>query len=331
MVADDATHDERDRDPASADAAIDRVLSEKRVSNYELTVCRDTDETVVSYNAATFHDRDDKLQGVFAAARDVTEGKRVEVELKQKGTVKAEAFQVTPEMRRDVLKRLRARGVDMADPVFEGASSLIEEQLASRVQGSLHVGRIHGSLLTGVRIDSLEIRGPDDSLFVATGPVTVEYDPRDLLDRRLLLRHVRVERPVVHLRRYDDGTWNFRRIFPPGPPSAPRVPRQRGFGDFVVMDSATVVGGQFLLTMPWRPADSLRGARLDSAIAYNLGREEAEIHNRADSLVYSTEKLLRYMALMERPVADYGLDVAGTEQKKSPPPVFRDRGGWRAA
>jgi signal transduction histidine kinase/DNA-binding response OmpR family regulator len=38
---------------------------------------------VVSYNATTFYDRDRTLQGVFAAARDVTERKRVEVELKQ--------------------------------------------------------------------------------------------------------------------------------------------------------------------------------------------------------------------------------------------------------
>jgi signal transduction histidine kinase len=32
---------------------------------------------VVSYNATTFHDRDRKLQGVVAAARDVTDLKRV--------------------------------------------------------------------------------------------------------------------------------------------------------------------------------------------------------------------------------------------------------------
>ena len=38
---------------------------------------------MVSYNAATFYDRDRTLQGVFAAARDVTERKRVEVELQQ--------------------------------------------------------------------------------------------------------------------------------------------------------------------------------------------------------------------------------------------------------
>ena len=41
-------------------------------------------ETVVSYNAATFHNRDRKLLGVFAAARDVTERKRFERTLEEK-------------------------------------------------------------------------------------------------------------------------------------------------------------------------------------------------------------------------------------------------------
>ena len=63
-------------DPARAEAAIKHVLAQNRVSNYELTVrALDGVETTVSYNAATFHDRDRKLLGVFAAARDVTERK----------------------------------------------------------------------------------------------------------------------------------------------------------------------------------------------------------------------------------------------------------------
>jgi PAS domain S-box-containing protein len=72
-------------DPARAAAAIKRVLTENKVSNYELTVrAQNGEETVVSYNAATFHDRDRKLQGVFAAARDVTELKRFERTLQEK-------------------------------------------------------------------------------------------------------------------------------------------------------------------------------------------------------------------------------------------------------
>ncbi|CAN5183663.1 hypothetical protein BH11PSE2_BH11PSE2_11990 [soil metagenome] len=71
-------------DPARAEAGINRVLAEKSVSDYELTArARDGKQTVVSYNATTFYDRSRTLQGVFAAARDVTEQKRVEAELKQ--------------------------------------------------------------------------------------------------------------------------------------------------------------------------------------------------------------------------------------------------------
>jgi PAS domain S-box-containing protein len=69
-------------DPERAEAGIKRVLSDKKVTDYELTVwARDGKKTVVSYNATTFYDRGRTLQGVFAAARDVTERKRVEAEL----------------------------------------------------------------------------------------------------------------------------------------------------------------------------------------------------------------------------------------------------------
>ncbi len=72
-------------DPVRADAAIQRVLTENKISNYELTVrAANGEETVVSYNAVTFHDRDHKLQGVFAAARDVTERKQFERALQEK-------------------------------------------------------------------------------------------------------------------------------------------------------------------------------------------------------------------------------------------------------
>lgn len=69
-------------DPQHAEEAITRVLREGKVTNYELTVhARNGTETVVSYNATTFHDRDRKLQGVFAAAREITERKQFELAL----------------------------------------------------------------------------------------------------------------------------------------------------------------------------------------------------------------------------------------------------------
>src|SRR5476651_2717554 len=81
-------------DPERAEAGIKLVLSEKKVTDYELTArARDGTKTVVSYNATTFYDRNRTLQGVFAAARDVTERKRVEAELQQARAVAESASQ----------------------------------------------------------------------------------------------------------------------------------------------------------------------------------------------------------------------------------------------
>ena len=91
---------------------------------------------------------------------------------------------------------------------FVSQSSYGQEQLrrwvqttvATQVHGKVHVGRISGGFLTGVTIDSVELRDDEDSLFAATGKIRVEYDPRDLADRRIHLTRVDVEHPNVVLR-----------------------------------------------------------------------------------------------------------------------------------
>lgn len=71
--------------PERAEAGIKLVLSKKKVTDYELTAqARDGKQTVVSYNATTFYDRERRLQGVFAAARDVTERKCLDQVLQEK-------------------------------------------------------------------------------------------------------------------------------------------------------------------------------------------------------------------------------------------------------
>ena len=71
-------------DQDRAGDAINLVLMEKKISDFELTARGlDGTETVVSFNATTFYDRNRRLQGVFAAARDVTERKRLDQVLKE--------------------------------------------------------------------------------------------------------------------------------------------------------------------------------------------------------------------------------------------------------
>ncbi|HEX8609926.1 MAG TPA: PAS domain S-box protein [Telluria sp.] len=84
-------------DSARAEAGIKRVLAAGKVTNYELTArARDGKETVVSYNATTFYDRDRNLRGVFAAARDVTERQQFEQTL-QANNVELDAARAVAE------------------------------------------------------------------------------------------------------------------------------------------------------------------------------------------------------------------------------------------
>ncbi len=95
-------------DPDRAQAGIDRVLAEGKLTNYELTA-RDRDGrlTVVSYNATTFHDRDRRLQGVFASARDMTELKAIERALQQKNVELEDASRMKSEFLANMSHELR--------------------------------------------------------------------------------------------------------------------------------------------------------------------------------------------------------------------------------
>jgi PAS domain S-box-containing protein len=80
-------------EPGRAEAGIKLVLSEKKVANYELTaITKDGRKTCVSYNATTFYDRDRRLQGVFAAARDITARKETEAALLKAGALQSAIF-----------------------------------------------------------------------------------------------------------------------------------------------------------------------------------------------------------------------------------------------
>src|SRR5436309_6766567 len=95
-------------DPDRAEAGIKQMLREKTLTNYELTArARDGALTVVSYNATTFHDRDRLLQGVFAAARDVTALKHFEQTLQQKNVELENASRMKSEFLANMSHELR--------------------------------------------------------------------------------------------------------------------------------------------------------------------------------------------------------------------------------
>ncbi len=155
-------------DPERAEAGIKLVLSEKKVTNYELTArARDGKETVVSYNATTFYDRDRKLQGVFAAARDVTERKRLDQALQEKNVELESAKSVAEKANLAKSDFLSSMSHELRSPLnaILGFAQLMEsdsppptpsqkESIAQILQAGWHLLKLINEILDLAKIES---------------------------------------------------------------------------------------------------------------------------------------------------------------------------------
>jgi PAS domain S-box-containing protein len=125
-------------DPHRAEEGIKLVLRENKVTNYELTArSKDDRETVVSYNAATFYDRDNKLQGVFAAARDVTDRKRFEQTLQEANRMKSEFLANMSHELRTPLNGI----IGFAEFLVDGKPGKLNPKQAEYLEDILNSGR----------------------------------------------------------------------------------------------------------------------------------------------------------------------------------------------
>lgn len=134
----------------------------------------------------------------------------------------------------------------------------VEGQLSRAVNGTVHLGRLSGSFLTDLRIDTVRISDVNDSLFFASGPIRLTYDPRDLADGRLIIRSLDAERPYVAVRRDMNGEWTHERIWPILK-NRRRVPRRRSaFAAVFVIEQAKVRDASVDLILPWAPESAPR-------------------------------------------------------------------------
>lgn len=162
---------------------------------------------------------------------------------------------------------------------------LVAPTLDAALPGRLYVGALSGNLITDIRFDSLELTEPNGKPFIATGPVRVVYDPRDLLDRRIVIKLLEIERPQVILKDYGNDDWSWRRALI-RPASRTRLPRRPGsLGDFITIDSTVIREARLVAVLPWELSDTLVGAKRDSALNYNLMRMDGPVRYDEGRLV----------------------------------------------
>ena len=99
----------------------------------------------------------------------------------------------------------------------------IESRLGEAVHGTVRLGRVRGSILTGITIEDLVIEGEDGIPFLRAGTVRASYRLSPFFDKRIVVDRVLLVRPEIRLIRGPDERWNFQEIFarepsPPGPP-----------------------------------------------------------------------------------------------------------------
>ena len=169
-------------EPQRAEEAITRVLRESKVTNYELTaLARDGKETVVSFNATTFHDRDRKLQGVFAAARDVTERKHFEHALQESNVELQAAREAAEKANRAKSEFLSSMSHELRTPLNAvlGFAQLMASEVpppAARQQRSIDQILKGGWYLLRLINEILDLA------MIESGKVTMSQEPMSMTD-----------------------------------------------------------------------------------------------------------------------------------------------------
>src|SRR2546430_3689982 len=81
--------------------------------------------------------------------------------------------------------------------------------IQSAVSGTIEVGEVRGSLLTGVVLTDVRLFDPDSTLVAWLPRAELGYNPIDFAAGRVVFMEVRLDRPIINIVQHANGKTNF--------------------------------------------------------------------------------------------------------------------------
>lgn len=135
-----------------------------------------------------------------------------------------------------------------------------------RLNGSLGIERLEGSLLSGARVYGISLTGEDGDVLLSADSGYIEYDAPTLIGGDVVINSLVLHHADVFLRRAPgDSLWNYQAILEDTTPSDPsREPRA------TLIENLRLLNAEVTVRAPWEPSDDLSPAAREREVEIAL-------------------------------------------------------------
>lgn len=162
--------------------------------------------------------------------------------------------------------------------------------LRANVNGRVEIGRIEGNVLGRFSLAGVSITDSAGEPLLSVERLSATLDARDLLSRHITLSDVTLLKPLVHLRKAPDESWNYVRVFHRADTTV--ADSSLGFGDWVLLNDVTVRGGELVIERPWAPdanSNESKRASIQQALAgATRARVDRTKHGLRQTMAFSS-------------------------------------------